>query len=73
MASAYANSSSYQPSYMRGQWDFETRTHNETEDTRFAGKAFVDGNAGEGSVAAALWDAFDSANEEGDDQGGLLR
>ena len=72
MATAYSGSPTYQPSYMAGQWNFETRTHNEVSDSTFAGKSFVDGNSGEGNVAAALWDALDTVNESGDDQQSLL-
>ena len=72
MATAYSGSSTYQPSYMAGQWNFETRTHNEVIDSDFAGKSFVTGNSGEGNVAAALWDALDTVNESGDDQQNLL-
>ena len=54
---------------MTGEWNFETRTYTETADTDFAGKSFIDGNSGEGSVSAALWDIYDTANESGDDQG----
>lgn len=68
MALAYSGSPTYQPSYMNGQWNFETRTHTETSDPRFAGKSFVDGINGEGNVAAALYDMIDTTNESGDDQ-----
>lgn len=67
MATAYSGSSIYQPVYMEGQWNFETRTHNEVSDSRFAGKPFVDDYDGEGSVTGALWDMIDVQNENGDD------
>lgn len=68
MAMAYDNSPIYQPSYMRGQWNFEDRTHNERHDSKIKGKSFVNGINGEGNVAAALWDAIDRTNERGDDR-----
>ena len=68
-----SNDGIYQPSYMRGQWNFETRTNTETRDSKFAGKLFVDGAEGEGNVAAALYDALDTRNESGDDQSNQLR
>ena len=72
MATAYSGSPIYQPSYMTGQWNFETRTHNEVVNSDFVGKSFVTGNSGEENVAAALWDALDTVNESGDDQQNLL-
>lgn len=68
MANAYSGTPTYQPSYMAGQWNFETRTHNEVHNAIFRGKSFVTGITGEGNVAAALYDAFDATDETGDDQ-----
>ncbi len=73
MATAYSGSPIFQPSYMVGQWNFETRTHTETQDSKFAGKSFVDGIEGEGNVAAVLYDMIDTTNESGDDQSNQLR
>lgn len=72
MALAYSGTPTFQPAYMLGQWDFETRTHNELTDPRFVGRPFFDGPGGEGSVAAALWDMIDTTNEGLDNRSGLL-
>ena len=56
----------YQPSYMAGQWNFETRENTETSDLRFANKIFINGNQ-EGNVASGLYDIVDATNEIGDD------
>ncbi len=72
MTNAYSGTPTYQPSYMAGQWNFETRTHNEVNDVLFRDRPFVTGITGEGNVAAALYDAFDSTNEAGDDRQGQL-
>jgi len=61
------NDGIYQPFYMRGHWNFETRTNTETQDPLYAGKPFVTGIEGEGNVAAILYDAIDTTNESGDD------
>lgn len=73
MSLMYNDSHLYQPSYMLGQWNFEDRTHNERVDSKFRGKSFIDGINGEGNVAAALWDAVDRNNEQGDNQSVHIR
>ncbi len=65
MAIAYDENPIYQPNYMLGQWNFETRGNTETRDPIFANKDFVDGNQ-EGNVAAALYDIIDRTNENQD-------
>ncbi len=73
MATAFDNDPVYQPSYMAGKWNFETRTNTETTDPRFVGKSFVDGYEGEGNIAAALYDALDATNENSlDDKSNLI-
>ncbi len=73
IAAAYSGSPTYQPAYMEGQWNFEDRTHNEVTDIEFKNKPFVSGFAGEGGVAAALYDLIDTTNEPGDNQQDQLR
>ena len=72
MALAYSGTPVYQPAYMAGQWNFESRTHNEVVHRDIAGESFPEGYIGEGNVAAALWDMVDTANENGDDMQGQL-
>ena len=65
MAVAYDFNPVYQPNYMRGQWNFETRANTETQDDRFANRSFPLGKQ-EGNVAAALYDVVDATNEAND-------
>ena len=65
MATSFDDDPVYQPSYMNGQWNFETRANTETEHHLYANRDFVNGNQ-EGNIAAALYDVVDSTNEVGD-------
>ena len=72
MALAYSGEEEYQPAYMKGQWNFEDQTHNEVDDSRFAGKTFPAGY-NEGPITSVLLDAIDTDNETGDNLSGQLK
>ena len=75
MAIAYNETPFYQSSGKLGKWNFENRTYvansdpNATDpESHLIGKPFPNGKAGEGNVAAILYDIIDATNEPNDDK-----